>query len=240
METLKKHKWKIHWCAFGTLIFLFVFTAVFFENKTWVGNVLQAIGTVAGIYLTIIIFLFSKEDSDKQFREHIEHLQELNTKQIEALHTSTERQITALQDTNAKQISALQELTDKQISALQELTEKQIDALHRTTNEQISAFEQQTREVTDKLSDNSILLAEILGRELEKSIDIFTNAVNQAEAKYTDLSGWKLFRTEVEKEQQLNNQWTRIQNIKRGLEYMMTKYNKVRQFLGFGTKQLNG
>ncbi len=217
MTFLKRNKWRIHWCTFGALVFMFVFTAIFFEDKQWLGNVLQAIGTVSGIYLTIIIFLFSKEDSDKQFRKHLEHLQELNTKQIDALQSATEKQITALQ----------------------ELTEKQIDALQKSTFEQISAFEQQIREVTDKLSDNSILLAEILGRELEKSIDIYANAVKNEEAKYNDLTGWKLLRTPAEKEQQLNNQRTRIQRIKQVLEYLMNKHNKVKEIFGFSAKQLN-
>lgn len=214
----KKNKWFYHWSVFAILVSLFVFTAIFFENKSWVPNLLQTIGTVLGIYLTIIIFLFSKEDSDKQFREHIEHLQALNTKQIDALF----------------------EATEKQIKALQELTEKQIEALHKTTFDQITAFEQQTREVTNKLSDNSILLAEILGRELEKSIDVYNSTIKNEEAKLNDLSGWKLWRTPLEREQQLSIQWNRIQEFKNIYKYLVGKYNQVRRFLGFGTKQLNG
>ena len=240
MDKLRKHKWLINWTAFAVMVGLFVFVAIYFNGKLWLSNALQTIGTISGVYLTIIIFLQSKEESDKQFRNHLEHLQTLNTKQIEALKTSTDQQIKTLQELNAKQISALQELTDKQIKALQELTEKQIEALHKTTFEQISSFEQQTREVTTKLSENSILLAEILCRELEKSIDLFTTAIKHEEARYNDLSGWKFLRTKEEKEKQLNNLWNKILNMKRGLEYLMTKYNQVKQFLGFGQKQLKG
>ncbi|OFX40801.1 MAG: hypothetical protein A2X08_02570 [Bacteroidetes bacterium GWA2_32_17] len=217
MEKLKKYKWIIHWSAFGILASLFVFTAIFFEDKDWIGNVLQAIGTIAGIYLTIIIFLQSKDESDKQFRVHIEHLQKFNTTQIEALQNSTEKQIDALQSSTEKQLNTLQELnikqiealnvvTEKQITALQQLTEKQIEVLHKTTFDQISSFEQQIREVTNKLSDNSILLAEILARELEKSLDFYGGAIKQEEKKYSNLTNWKLLRTEAEREQQLNNQ----------------------------------
>ncbi len=220
------------------MVGLFVFVALYFNDKSWLSNALQTIGTISGVYLTIIVFLQSKEESDKQFRNHLEHLQLLNTRQIEALQTSTDKQIQALQELNAKQITALHELTDKQISALQELTEKQIEALHKTTFEQISFFEQQTREVTNKLSDNSILLAEILGRELEKSLDLYNNAIKAEEAKYSNLSGWKLLRTPAEREQQLTNQWNRIQQIKKGYEYLMTKYKQVKEFLGFGQKKL--
>lgn len=284
IEKFRKHKWKIHWCAFGTLILLFVFTALLFEDKIWLPNVLQTIGTIAGIYLTIIIFLRSKEDSDKQFREHLEHLQNLNAKQIEVLQINTEKHIAALQTETEKQITALQTLTEKQISAtqiavkeqiktIQELTErqieavmnstekqintsqelnanhidalfkateKQIDAIQRTTFEQISSFEKETRIVTDKLTDNSILLAEILGRELEKSMEAFGNAIKREEARYDDLSGWKFLRTPAEREQQLNNQWNRIQTFKKWYEYIVNKYQQVKKFVGSDQKRLNG
>jgi ABC-type lipoprotein release transport system permease subunit len=123
--------------------------------------------------LTLIIFLKSKEESDRQFQNQLNHLQRLNAEHIQALQHSTDKQIKTLQELNAKQISALQELTEKQITALQELTEKQIETIRKTTFDQISSFEQQTREVTNKLTDNSILLAEILARELEKSIELY-------------------------------------------------------------------
>src|SRR5258705_6385653 len=180
MENLKRHKWIIHWTAFAALVGLFAFVAIRFEDSPWVSNVLQTVGTIAGIYLTIIIFFKTKEESDKQFREHLEHMIQLNTKQIEALQHST----------------------DKQISVLQESTEKQIEALHKTTFEQISSFEKQISEVTAKLSDNSILLAEILGRELEKSIDTYSGTIQREKARYDNLSEWKFLRTRQEKEQQ--------------------------------------
>jgi len=120
-DSLKQHKWTIHWSIFVLLIVLFVLTAIFYENRIWVGNVLQTQGTVIGIYLTIIIFLFSKEDSDKQFREHLEELQKLNLKQIQAVQSSTQQQVTTLQELNGKQIEALQSSTEKQIYTLQDL-----------------------------------------------------------------------------------------------------------------------
>jgi len=185
------------------------------------------------------VFLQSKEESDKQFKDQLDHMQFLNNQQIQALQHSTEKQINTLLEINSKKISALYELTEKQISALQDVTEKQIEALQRNTNEQIMSFEKQISEVTTKLSENSILLAEILGRELEKSIDIYTSAIKQEEERYNDLSEWKLLRTPQDKEKQLNKSWNRIQNIKNGLKYLMTKYNQVRQYLGIGQRTLN-
>jgi hypothetical protein len=227
MTSLKKNKWLIHWLALGIIITLFILIAIFLEDKQWTGNVLQTLGTIAGIYLTIIIFLSSKEDSNLQFIHHLEHLQELNTKQINALQELTEKQVRALQETNAAQIATLQDLT-----------KKQIDALHKSTYEQISSFEHQLGGVVNKLSDSSILLGEILGRELEKSIDLFSNAVTSEEAKYNSIAEWKLLRTDAEKQVQLTKQQARIQNLRRGLDYLTNKYNNLKRFLGFGTNQL--
>lgn len=251
METIKKHKWIIHGCALGLLVALFLLVAIFFEDKFWVGNVLQTIGTIAGIYLTLIIFLHSKEESDKQFREHLEHLQKLNLNQIEALQNSTEKQLNTLQelnakqiktlhDLNAKQIEVLQDVTEKQITALFEITEKQIEALHKLTYEEISSFEKKISEVTNKLAENSILLAEILGRELEKSMEAFGNTIQREEARYNDLSKFKLLRTPAEREQQLSNQKNRIQQFKQWYDYIVSKYNQLKKNWGNDQQQLNG
>lgn len=155
MIKLKKYKWLTYWSLFAIFIGLFIFVAISFEKKVWVGNLLQTIGTIAGIYLTIIIFLHSKEDSDKQFREHLEHLQNLNTKQIEALSENT--------------------------------------------NKQILSFEIKTTEIADKLADNSLLLAEILGGDLEKAITDTNDLAQKAEKEFIDLQNFKFFRTPEEK-----------------------------------------
>ncbi len=236
---IKKHNFKIQWIAFIILVGLFVFVAIYFEDKKWIANALQTIGTITGVYLTIIVFFQSKVGADKQFRDHVEHLQRLNKEYVEALYNATERQIKTFQETNTQKITALKEETDRQINALQELTEKQIEALNKTTYEQISSFENEIREFTNRLTDNSILLAEILGRELEKSIELYGNAIKNEEKKYSDLSNWKLLRTPAERESQLNTQWNRIQKIKNGYDYLLTKYNQVRNYLGLGIKQLN-
>ncbi len=242
MKIIVKHKWLLHWCAFGSLVCAFVAIAIFFEEKSWLGNVLQLIGTMAGIYLTLIIFLHSKEGSDKQFHKQLEHLQILNlehidalhkntTRQIEAIQVSTEKQIATLQELNAKQIETLQGVTERQIEALHQLTEKQIDALNTTTYSQISSFEIQITEVTNKLSDNSILLGEILGRELEKSLDAFDTLLKKEEANLRNLSGWKLLRTPEEREAQLENQKSRIKHFKAWFDYIQNKLNHLRNYL---------
>ena len=227
LKAIKKGKWIIHWLTLTLLVSSFIMFSIVFENKTWLGNALQTIGTITGFYLTIIIFLSSKEGADKQYREHLEHLQKLNNDHIIALSNST-----------SKQIEAIQELTNKQIEVLHETTEKQIVALKKSTDEQISSFEKQTSDVTNKLGDNSVLLAEILGRELEKAINVSQKAVNQEQSKYNDLSGWKFLRSKESKQKQLASQFYRINLRRNGHNYLLTKYNHVKKFIGFEQKTL--
>lgn len=239
-ELFKKHKWRFYWAMFGLMVGCLILLAISFEDRPWLGNALQTIGTVAGLYATLLLYLQTKEENDKQFREHLNHLQELTTKEIEAVKVGTDKQIEALKELTDLQIRSFQELTENQISAIQQATEKQIDALQKSTFDQINSFEKQTTEIATKLSDNSILLAEILGRELEKAIDLYSHAINQEQAKYNDLSGFKLLRTDAEKKHQLTIQGQRIEAIRRGYEYLLDKYNKLKSFFGLGTKSING
>jgi ABC-type multidrug transport system fused ATPase/permease subunit len=205
MSDFKKHKWKICWAAFILLVIVFVYVAIFLEDRPWIGNVIQIMSTVLALYITVIIFLQSKAESDQQFRRQLDHLQELNASQIEALHKTTERQI---------------------------------EALKESTFNQIASFEKQTNEIASKLSDNSILLAEILGRELEKSIEITEVKVQQEENKYADLSSWKLLRTTEEKEAQLTRQRNRLTQVKKMYEYLVKKYQELRNYFGMNDSDL--
>ncbi|MEQ6166153.1 hypothetical protein AAOE16_03070 [Ekhidna sp. MALMAid0563] len=202
---MSKHKWKFHWCMLIILVGLFGFIAFKFEDQTWISNTLQTLGTIIGVYLTIIIFLQSKAESDIQFQEHISALQELNAKQIEALYGATE---------------------------------KQVDAIQKNTLEEISAFEKQIGEVTQQLANNSVLLAEILGRELEKAIEIHEHTVRREEKRFQNLSEWKLLRTEEEKQNQLANQWQQLEKVRQGYEYLRGKYFELRKFLGYNDQSM--
>jgi glucan phosphoethanolaminetransferase (alkaline phosphatase superfamily) len=127
-----RYKWPSSSGVFALMTGLLICLVTLFEDKPWLGNALQTVCTIIGLYATVLIFLQSKEESDRQFREHLEHLRELNSREIEALYKATE---------------------------------KQIEAIQQSTLNQISAFEKQTNAIAEKLSDNSILLAEILGRD---------------------------------------------------------------------------
>ena len=200
-----KHKWKIHWAGFSLILTTLISISLFSEKTEWIKDIIQTLATTSGIYLTLIIFLQSKEESDKQFREQINQLQELNKRQIDSLT---------------------------------ENTQKEIEALHNLTYEQISSFEQQISSVTNKLSDNSILLAEILGRELEKAINLYNQTLQKEKTKYKDLSRFKIGRTKEEREFQINNQLNRIQQIQNSFNYLMKKYNGLKKILGINNNKI--
>ena len=132
----------------------------------------------------------------------------------------------------------LQKLNTKEIEALQRATEKQIEALHQSTYRQISSFEQQTKEIANKLSENSILLAEILGKELERAISESTAMMEKAERDYSKLQGFQLFRTEKEKKDQLEKQKGIISILKQWIDFWSTKYERLKNYFGFNEKLL--
>lgn len=236
MQFLKRNKWVIYWAVFGAMLLYITYLTFFLSDKQWLGNVLQTLCTVAGLFAAILMYLKSKEDGDIQFSAQQIKLQELHNAQLEALRAGTERQLETFKDLIERQINEIKRSTDTEIEALREATEKQVNTLQTVTYEQISVFESQMSDVTIKLSDNSILLAEILGRELEKAIQIYTDVFNQENIKYKDLASWKLLRTDDQRKAQLDAQFQKLEFIRKGHEYLLDKYNKLKTFLKLGSK----
>ena len=203
---MKNYKWIIHWFIFSTIAIVLIVISLFSEKTEWIKDMMQTLATISGIYLTLIIFLQSKEESDKHFREHIDYLQKLNKNQIDVLTENTQKQIEALQD---------------------------------STSEQISSFEQQINLVTNKLSDNSILLAEILGRELEKAIELYDKTLKSETIKYNNLFGFKIGRTKEDRAKQINRQFEKLNQIQNGFNYLTGKYKELKNYLGNNNKLIS-
>jgi hypothetical protein len=203
----------VHWTAFALMVVMFILVAIVFENKKWIGNALQTLGSIAGVYATILVFIQTKQGSDEQFKKQIEHLQLLNYKQIEALQLVTEKQITELQILNSKQIEVLQNSTEKQINALAE-----------NTNKQILTYTIETKKIVDELTDNSVLLGEILKRELEKGILQTDQQIQEAEVRLNALRGFVFGRTEIEKARQLREHNSLLEWLKNWRARLHNKY----------------
>lgn len=221
------YKENLSWIGLVILITMFLFSATSFQNKEWKGDVLQCLGLVIGIYLTLMLFFKSNKSSDAQFREQIEHLQRLNNDQI-----------AALQKANQEQISKLQELNNKQVLTTEKSTEDQINAYSNSINEQILSFEKNIRHVSNRLVDNSELLAELLSRELEKEIFKLNDKMKNEQKAYGRLMNWKPLRTREEKQQQLKNCNTRFEEIKNLFKALVEKYHDVQEFLNNGYSEI--
>lgn len=236
------HKWKMAWGCFAILIALFCIVMYFHHNKNWFGNFVSAFGVLLTLYPTLLIFVQSRADSDKSTREQLDHLQklsqaeievnrDLNQKQIDKIDLSTREQIEEFRKTTAAQIKAIEENTNKQIQEQNKLTEQHIAALMKATQLQIDNYAKQTNEVVARLEDNSILLAEILLRQLEEKLGELSGHLNNAQARYEDLQGFKFLRTPKEREDQLARQRGLIQKLEQAVTYVRNKLQQVKTFL---------
>lgn len=231
INKLKNKKWNFFYFFLVLMVLALVYVAIDYAEKSWLPNALQTIAIIIGLLSTFLIFFKSNEDSEKKNTENLKNLQKFNSDHIKALQIATEKQIETLRELNVFHINALKESTSSQIRAVQELTEKQINALHNTTNIQISAFENEISEVVTKLSDNSIILGEILGRELEKSLEYYNRLLASEKRLYKEAYGFKVFRTDEERNREISLRSKRIKGFQSLILVLNEKYKLVKEFL---------
>lgn len=134
-------------------------------------------------------------------------------------------------DSNNK-LKTLENNTKKQIAEQQKLVEKQIKAIQENTDRQIQNYINQTQNLVEELKNNSVLLAEILNRQLEDAIIKTNEEIEILEGNYQDANRWKFLRTQDEKDEELSrieeiNDW-----LQRKKDYFMEKFNIIQNFLG--------
>jgi len=100
-------KWKRLWLGLAIIVAiqLMLLCAPKMENKLEL--VINVLAAFSGIYLTLLIFLRSKENSEKEHFEAMKHMKELHTAQIDVLIAGTERQISLWQQITARQTREL-------------------------------------------------------------------------------------------------------------------------------------
>ncbi len=208
-KNIGKYKWTFAWIAFGLMAILFVGISIFFSSKAWYPQFITTAGISLPLYCAILIFLHSNSQQNQ----------------------TTQIKIGAITDSTNKQIEHLQEHTNKQIQALQENTDKQINAIQENTDKQIQNYTEQTSVLVQELKNNSVLLAELLCRNLEDAIMETQDEFKKANVKYFDLQEWKLGRTPEVRVRQLNKMEKLLNWIKDKEEYLREKYNDVISFL---------
>lgn len=132
------------------------------------------------------------------------------------------------------QLAHLQQLNQQEIEAMREMFQKQIDALAQNTNRQIQQYAQETNRVVQKLENNSILLAELLSKQLEDTLRDTDEEIVAEERRLQDLNGWKLFRTPQEKQVQLTQQHGALNWLRQWRNYWGQKYDQLKRHFGPG------
>lgn len=117
--------------------------------------------------------------------------------------------------------------TREQMDHMQALTQKQIEALAANTDRQIQQYSSETLKVVSKLGENSLLLAELLKRELEEAIGDNNANLEHAERAYQKAQGFLIGRTQVERATQLQQHQNFIQRLRGWGGYIQRKYNNL-------------
>ena len=182
------------------------------------GALLQFGSILIPLFAAIIIMLQNNEQIDKSTKVQLDHLQMLNDREIDEMQKLFQRQIDTLIESTNKQINEFQRMTNEQIISFQE-----------TANKQIQSNTIGTQNIVDELTDNSVLLGEILKRELEKGIQHADQQMHIAQKNLEDIQGFKLGRTDEEKATQIEQQMKLVDWLKGWRNRLHKKYNSLKQ-----------
>lgn len=127
-----------------------------------------------------------------------------------------------------EQMEHLQRVNQEEITEMRKLFQLQMDHLSAQTNRQITEYSRETLKVVSKLEENSLLLGEILKRNLEESISDFNGRLAQAQTDLSKVESWQPLRTPEQKATQVASQYTRINQLQQARDYLLTKYHKLR------------
>lgn len=117
--------------------------------------------------------------------------------------------------------------TREQMDHMQALTQKQIDALAANTNRQIQEYSRETTKVVSKLSENSLLLAELLKRELEEAIGENNDLHERAEKEFKKAHQRQFLRTPDERAAQIAQSGRFLERVKAWGQYLNRKYQNL-------------
>lgn len=218
MISLKKYKWLFCWLLFSIGVSIFITYIINHISEKDINSALLQFGAILiPLFAAIIIMLQNNAQINTSTSIQLAHFQKLNDREIEEMQKLFQRQIDVLIESTNRQIEEFRKLTNEQIVILQENTNRQIQS-------NVSASEKIVRELTD----NSVLLGEILKTELEKSILQTDQQIDQANQRLKIVKGFVLGRTEHEKN-------TQIAQAFKVLEWLTGRrkrlYNKYKELL---------
>ncbi len=163
----------------------------------------QALGAFTGIYVSFVIFLQSKAESDRLNREMLEQFKMDNDHQINAIHESAKAKVEAIHLMRTEMVQVLKEL--------------------KLTTEGLKT------EVKGDGIDCTVLRRE--KRELIEKIETLESEIGLAEQTLDALKEWKFLRTPAEREDQLKVQRNTIDKLIKKREYLSADLRQVQQKL---------
>jgi hypothetical protein len=193
MKWFKKNKWTFWWILFGAFVIIFIIYIIEHISKNDFNTALLQFGSILiPLFAAIIIMLQNNEQIDKSTKVQLDHLQRLN-----------DREIDEMQKLFQMQMDSLAESTNRQIEEFRKMTNEQIKSLQGNTVKQIQSNTEQTQKIVDELTDNSVLLAEILKREIEKAILDNNSKIQNAYNRLSKAKSFQLLRTDEDKAKEI-------------------------------------
>lgn len=114
-----------------------------------------------------------------------------------------------------------------QLDHLQRMNREAMDHLSAQTNRQITEYSRETLKVVSKLEENSLLLGEILKRNLENVIDDYEEREKEANNGLAKAESFQLLRTPEQKAAEIQ-QWRLHLERVRGLKnFFVNMYHRV-------------
>lgn len=163
----------------------------------------ETLGAFTGVYLSLLIFMKSKEHADQQNRIYLE----------------------AVQKHAHNQISAFMASTDLQIEEWRRNTQRQIDAILEASQIQVKALRQQKGDTSyERAAHRRQLNYEILGLEEE---------LRNAKKEMERVKGWIFLRSPEERREQIAAQEKFIQMINDKLNICKTDLELLNREDGF-------
>lgn len=156
MKYFHRYRWPLYWLFFICLIGLclvLIFIPSLLHEKIH-DLLVEALGAFIGVYLSLLIFMKSKEHSDEQNRLYLEAVHENARNQINAYMASTDRQIEEWARNTQRQIDAILEASHTQVTALKQTkgsTSYERAAHRRQLSYEISGLNEALREAHQEL-----------------------------------------------------------------------------------------
>jgi len=153
MLIFNKHKWLFIWGTFFLFLVGFVIYAVICATvKDLNLIIIQIAGMIFPLFAAVIIMLQNNEQIEISTKTQIEHLQDLNNKQIKAFSEFFQKQIDTIESNTNKQIKHYGEQTEKVINELSENSNLLAEILMRQLEEAILEFETKLKGANDGLN----------------------------------------------------------------------------------------